>query len=639
MMEERRFRSVKRGFPRIPPGFVHIMGLAVAAGALVPVPTVHAADPQPYDVTFVPTGDAPLDKLIRQSSSLETLRRKLEVGPFALIARARADRKTFLTVLESEGYDSGKVTITIDGHTLSDPALPDLLRKAPASPPARVRVAIAKGPLYHVGAVSTPGLADPAAAAALGVSPGEPATAAPLVGAAVRLETRLRNLGYAFAKVSPPVAEADDATHTLSVTYPVSMGPRVDVGSITFTGMQRMNGRFMARHIALKPGQRYSQKALDASRDQLLGLGVFSSVTASTAAAPRPAGQVPVTFTVRERKRHTVALGASYSSDLGIDANVSWTDRDLFGEAQSLTLSLGATGIAGSGRSQTATFGKHTYVVAPGYDAKATYRVPDFIRPGQSLVATIEALKQYLPAYSRTAFLGSAAIAHPLAPHLTLDYGAGFVFEKVNQQGVSRTYRLLQLPVTLSYNTANSLLNPTRGVKLALHVTPTLALGAGAKPFVITEFTGSTYINLEAPGRGVLALHGVLGRIFGASQFQIPPDQRFYAGGTGTVRGFTYQTVGPLFPDGIPEGGTAIDALETEFRQRIGKHFGVAPFIDAGQVSANGTPFTGTLRVGAGLGLLYYTGIGPLRVDVGVPLNRAPGSSSFAVYIGLGQAF
>jgi translocation and assembly module TamA len=119
----------------------------------------------------------------------------------------------------------------------------------------------------------------------------------------------------------------------------------------------------------------------------------------------------------------------------------------------------------------------------------------------------------------------------------------------------------------------------------------------------------------------------------------VPPDQRFYAGGTGTVRGYTYQTVGPLFYDGIPAGGTAIDAAEIEFRQRIGKSFGFAPFIDAGQVSAHGTPFTGTLRVGTGFGLLYYTGIGPVRIDFGVPLERPPGGASFAVYIGLGQAF
>jgi translocation and assembly module TamA len=413
----------------------------------------------------------------------------------------------------------------------------------------------------------------------------------------------------------------------------------VVIGQITYTGMQHMSGKFIARHVKLRPGQPYSETILNQARDSLLGLGVFSSVSTHTATAPSPPGQVPVTLLVHEQKLHAVTVGASYSTDLGIDAELSWMDRNLFGEAQNLTLSLGATGLGGTGSTQNATYGKHNYVIKPGYDAKAVYRVPDFINPSQSIAATVEALKEYLPAYSRDAELGSAIVTWNFAKHWSVNYGAGFIFEKVDQENVNRSYRLGQIPLALRYDTTDSLLNPTKGFKVAVHLTPTVALGAGSSAFTIAELTSSAYINVESPGRGIVAVRGVLGRIFGASQFEIPPDQRFYAGGTGSVRGFTYQTVGPLFFDGIPQGGTAIDAVETEFRQRIGKSFGIAPFIDAGQVSATGTPFSGTLRVGVGLGALYYTGIGPIRVDVGVPVNRPPGGASVAVYIGLGQAF
>ena len=136
-----------------------------------------------------------------------------------------------------------------------------------------------------------------------------------------------------------------------------------------------------------------------------------------------------------------------------------------------------------------------------------------------------------------------------------------------------------------------------------------------------------------------LALRALVGSIQGASQFQVPPDERFYGGGTGTVRGYTYETIGPLFADDNPEGGIAIDAGTIEFRQRVFKSFGVVPFVDAGQVSAHSRPFAGTVSIGAGLGLRYYTGIGPIRVDFAVPMKRTPGSSSFALYIGLGEAF
>jgi len=105
------------------------------------------------------------------------------------------------------------------------------------------------------------------------------------------------------------------------------------------------------------------------------------------------------------------------------------------------------------------------------------------------------------------------------------------------------------------------------------------------------------------------------------------------------VRGYRYQSVGPQFPDHRPTGGTAISAASIEFRQRILEHYGVVAFVDAGQVTASGTPFTSTWQVGAGVGARYYTSFGPIRLDVAVPLNRRPHDDAFELYIGIGQAF
>jgi translocation and assembly module TamA len=136
-----------------------------------------------------------------------------------------------------------------------------------------------------------------------------------------------------------------------------------------------------------------------------------------------------------------------------------------------------------------------------------------------------------------------------------------------------------------------------------------------------------------------VAVRGIVASAQGASQFDLPPDQRFYAGGSATVRGFKYQSVGPLFADNNPQGGAALDAATIEFRQRVWGNIGAAVFVDAGQVSAENAPFEGTLREGVGTGVRYYTPIGPIRVDVAVPLNKPPGGDSFELYLGLGQAF
>jgi translocation and assembly module TamA len=136
-----------------------------------------------------------------------------------------------------------------------------------------------------------------------------------------------------------------------------------------------------------------------------------------------------------------------------------------------------------------------------------------------------------------------------------------------------------------------------------------------------------------------VALRGLVGQASGVGVFGLPPDQRFYAGGSATVRGYRYQTLGPQFADQKPTGGTAIATGTVEVRQRILSSYGVVGFVDVGQVSANGAPFTSNWHAGAGVGARYYTPIGPIRLDVAVPLNKLPGGDSFELYIGIGQAF
>ncbi len=156
---------------------------------------------------------------------------------------------------------------------------------------------------------------------------------------------------------------------------------------------------------------------------------------------------------------------------------------------------------------------------------------------------------------------------------------------------------------------------------------------------MILQASGSTYFDLSGNGRSVLALRGLVGEVPGVGTFALPPDQRFYAGGSATVRGYRFQSVGPQFADGNPTGGTSVSAATVEFRQRILGNYGVAAFVDTGQVSSNGVPFTSHWQTGAGIGLRYYTPIGPIRLDVAVPLDRAHGDDAFELYIGIGQAF
>ncbi len=595
-------------------------GLAVSGGS------AGAADPVAYTVKFIPSGDPELDSLLQQTSSLVALQKKLPAAPFALIGRAQQDRAQFQTVLHSLGYDAGSVDIAIGGAALNDTGLLDALTLRAAKPAIEVVVTAHQGRVFHIGRIDVSTL-PPGFSAHPGIRPGEAARAAPVLAVTPALLSALHNAGYAFATVGPPLAVADTRAGTLNVTYTVTPGPRVDIGAIEFAGLKRADPDWLRRHMDLKPGQTFSDTAIFAARDSLLGTGIFSSVTPVPQKTPSAAGDVPILFRVAEQKRHAVTLGGSYATDTGFTLSASWEDRDVFTHAETLTFTAAANGLGGTG------------TTSPGYDLKGVFAKPDSFSIGQTGTVSLEGVKESVTAYNRTALLAAAALSRPLTPHISFSYGAGFVEESVTQEGIARNYVLAQLPLSLSYNTTDSALEPTRGVNASVSVTPTKPIQGAGSIFMIVQTYAATYIAVERNAFGVLALRGQVGSIQGASQFQVPADQRFYAGGTTTLRGYTYQTVGPLFADDTPEGGLGLDAGTIEFRQHVTKTIGIVPFVDAGQVSAGSAPFQGTLSVGAGLGLRYYTGIGPIRADFAIPLKRTAGSGAFALYIGLGEAF
>jgi translocation and assembly module TamA len=163
-----------------------------------------AADPQPYDVTLAPTGNAALDQALRDSSTLVSLQKAGAVGPFGLMARARQDVGRLQSVLGSFGYYQGNVTLRIAGHAVDDPALPDLLDAAPADPPAKVTLDFKTGPQFHLGKVAIVGNVPQAARDAMKLAPGDPAVATDVLAAQDRILTALRDSGYALAKSPSP---------------------------------------------------------------------------------------------------------------------------------------------------------------------------------------------------------------------------------------------------------------------------------------------------------------------------------------------------------------------------------------------------------------------------------------------------
>jgi translocation and assembly module TamA len=583
-----------------------------------------AADPQPYAVKLAPTGNSALDSALHDTSSLISLQKTAPVGGFALTERARQDLDRFTTALHSYGYYKGRVVLTIDGRNLGDPGLADAIDHAPAAPAMPVEVRFDLGPQFHLGHVVIDGTVPPDARAKLGLEPGQPVQAAQVLAARIRLLTAIRDDGYPLAAVDMPPATLRPADNALDVRFIATSGPQAKFGAITITGLKNMHESYVRRRLLLHPGEQFSPSAIEKARQDLASIGVFSVVRIEPADHLDAEGRLPLTVNVTERPLHAIDAGIAYSTDVGVNFNLGWHDRNLFGNAEQLNLTA-MMQLGGDA------------VTRPGYLFGAQFIKPDFLRRDQALEIDLGAVDQSLKAYDQDAVTQKIALDRKLSPLWTASVGVSGEQEAITQEGERRHYDLIGLPLSLKFDSTNNLLDPTKGIRATFSVTPTESLGNSN--FVIFQAAGSTYLDLSGTGRSVVALRGLVGEVPGVGTFALPPDQRFYAGGSATVRGYRYQSVGPAFADGNPTGGTAVSAGTVEFRQRILGNYGAVAFVDAGQVSANGVPFTNTWRFGAGIGARYYTSIGPIRLDVAVPLNREQGGDGFELYIGIGQAF
>jgi translocation and assembly module TamA len=608
-----------------------------------------------YRLTIDALGDSMLDRAISESSMLARLQEDTALGAFGLIARAETDLERIDRVLRSFGYYDAVIAVRIGGQGLDDPALLPRLEQVTPGSELQVQVLIDPGPLYRLGTVRLDGPVTPAARAAFSLRSGEPATAPEVLAAGATVLEALREDGFPFAQVPPPEAIVDHRTRTMAVSYRAEPGERLPIGEIEIIGLERLRERYVRRRLGLQPGEPYSPSRLEAARRALVASEALASARLITASAPDAGGRVPLRLEVVERPLRVLRVAGAYSSDEGGSLSAAWTHRNLFGGAEQLTLGAEVSQISAGPLGDI------------NDSASAALRIPDLWRRDLDLQLKLGAVSERLEAYDRDALTASAQLEQRLSARLRISAGLGVEHAAISQDGPAEDVALFSLPMTLDWDASDDPLDPRRGWRLAAQVTPAPIVQVeqgDADPFVRTRVVGSAYLDLsslrsrradvvvDAPGleatgasappllgRRVLAARLVVGRILGASASTIPPDWRFYAGGGGSVRGYPFQSIGPRTASGSPAGGDALLEGSLELRQRLGARWGMAGFIDIGDVSADGFRGFGNLAIGVGLGARFHTPVGPVRVDLATPLTVAEDDPPVQLYIGIGQAF
>ncbi len=427
---------------------------------------VHAADPVPYTLTLTQTGSGEIDQAIRDSSRLAGLRERAPVGPFALIGRAEADLRRFDTVLRSFGYYDAGIDIRIAGLAPDDPSLLPLLEDLAPSAPVAVQVTLTPGPLYHLGLVRLDGEVPPQARAAFDLQPGAPARAAEVLAAGEAVLKALREASFPLAQVPPPDAVVDHDTRTMDVIYLAEPGPRLALGSVSITGLERLQEDSVLCRLGLRPGEPFSPTRLEAARRDLLAGGVLAWARLTPGDSPDAQGRLPLTLEVAERPPRVLRLAGAWSSDEGGTLSSSWTHRNLFGRAEQLTLRGEIGRLVDQGPEDLS------------YLANATLRIPDLWRRDLNLRLDLGAVSESLEAYDREAATGGLALELRLSELVSGSAGVAVERSRITQDGLPQDYWLLSLPMTLTYDSTDEPLDPRRGLRLAALLTPAQELDA-----------------------------------------------------------------------------------------------------------------------------------------------------------------
>nr|MCU0937404.1 BamA/TamA family outer membrane protein [Gammaproteobacteria bacterium] len=585
-----------------------------------------------------------LDRAIADVSQLAQLRDQAPAGPFALVARAEADAARIDTVLRSFGHYDAVIVVRVAGRDVGEAGLLPLLERLPGGAPVPVEVDIDPGPLYRIGVVRLDGPVPDAARQAFDLDAGQPARAGDVLAAGQAVLAALREDGFALARLPPPDAVVHHRERIVDVVYAAEPGPRVAIGEISVGGFERLREDYIRRRLGLEAGEPFSPTRLEQARQDLLAHGVLAWARIAPGDSPDEAGRLPLTVEVAERPPRVVRLGGAYASDEGATLSGAWIHRNLLGGAEELTLQ-GEVGRLTQNRAADLS-----------YLVRSSLRVPDLWRRDLDLRADLAGIREFLEAYDRDAVTAGIALEHRFAPGLAGRAGLAFEDARITQEGPPQDYRLLALPVSLNWDSTDDPGEPTRGSRIVLEATPVRVLAGPAEGFVRARAVAAGYWappvgssqgdrdgSPDPAGlaltRTVLAGRFVLGDLLGAGADEVPPDWRFYAGGAGSVRGFPFQSIGPRTPSGRPAGGEDLLEASLELRLRFGAHWGAVAFVDSGAVSASGIPHLGDLSVGAGVGVRYYTPIGPVRLDLATPLTASPGDAPVQLYVAIGHAF
>ncbi len=606
----------------------------------------------PYKLEFAGVDDdKALAQNLKDASSSWRLRLQPPASGAGLARRVASDFPSLAEALWASGYFDARIEATAAGVSIHPDgrgldAAADAAERLKNKEPVPVTIKIETGPLFHLRHVvvydsRTMAVIDPAlfSKKAFEHAPDEPARAAALRASEAEWVDELRRRSYPMARIvktEPVVLHKEQA---MDVAVTIDPGPRAGIGEISLRGSPGVPDEVIRSFIYLEEGEDYSPKKLTDTRKSISRIEAVGSVKVEDGEALDKNGNLPLLVETSERKQHAVGFSGQISNTDGPGLRAYWMDRNVFGGGERLRFDLqgGLAPTAASGGFFSLPPIEASNLIGA---AKMSFVKPALYGTRNDLLVDAALVRERTAYYWANYGAASVGLRHRFSD--TASIQGGLEFEKGETFDVfgPHHYSLLGIPLSAIYDSTDSPLAPTRGVRANVTVEPYLKAFGDSVGMVQSKGQATGYYALDDDAWYILAGRVAAGSIVGASIEDIPADHRFFAGGGGSVRGYQYRSLAPDYGYGFPVGGRSLLEGSAEARIKVTKEIGLVPFYDTGMAFASPYPdFRNSMRSSVGLGLRYYTGIGPIRVDVATPLGRRPGESAFALFIGIGEAF
>jgi translocation and assembly module TamA len=563
-----------------------------------------------------------LDEELRAISLIAALKGSAAPAlPQDVVAAAQADYARLVGVLFDSGYFAPTISILVNNREASE--------ISPVQPPqqiSKVDITVVTGKRFTLGAARIGPLA-PNTVPQPEFAKQQPASTGILRESVDVAIKDWRSQGYAKAALANQKVTANHANSSLDVDIRLAPGPQLQFGKLRVTGNDRMRTERIEDIAGLLSGQVFSPKTLDSVATRLRRTGVFSVVSLSEGDTIGADATINIEAQLVETKPRRFGFGADISTQEGVGLSAYWLHRNLFGGAERLRIAGEIGGLGGDS-------GGEDYKLSLDFGRPATFNEDTDFYARAELASVNE------PNFSSDRITLEAGIKRYATERR--EYRLGFGFEAANTADIfgDQSYSILTLPISVTFDYRDDKLDATTGYFAQVRLTPFLNI-SGTANGLRTAIDTRAFYSLGPSKRVTLALRGQLGSVIGPALADAPADFLFYSGGDGTVRGHDFQSLGVDFGNGDVIGGRSFLGLSGEVRVKTGEKLSVVGFYDLGYIGSEVFPDgnSGEWHSGAGVGVRYDTGIGPVRLDIAVPVDGPDDSNGVELYIGIGQSF